>query len=81
MPKIYEYFGFIFYFYSNEHEPIHVHVSLGDKESIFDLIMSNGELIKIMSERRKVLRCYAKKTKISQRLSSLNFTKRLLRNG
>ena len=57
MPKIYEYFGFIFYFYSNEHEPIHVHVSLGDKESIFDLIMSNGELIKIMSERRKVLRC------------------------
>ena len=57
MPKIYEYFGFIFYFYSNEHEPIHVYVSLGDKESIFDLIMSNGELIKIMSERRKVLRC------------------------
>ncbi len=42
MPKIYEYFGFIFYFYSNEHEPIHVHVSLGDRESIFDLIMSNG---------------------------------------
>ena len=24
MPKIYEYFGFIFFFYSNEHEPIHV---------------------------------------------------------
>jgi hypothetical protein len=22
MPKIYEYFGFIFYFYSNEHEPV-----------------------------------------------------------
>ena len=26
MPKIYEYFGFVFFFYSNEHEPIHVHV-------------------------------------------------------
>ena len=26
MPKIFEYFGFIFFFYSNEHEPIHVHV-------------------------------------------------------
>ena len=25
MPKIFEYFGFIFYFFSNEHEPIHVH--------------------------------------------------------
>lgn len=26
MPKIYEYFGFIFFFYSSEYEPIHVHV-------------------------------------------------------
>lgn len=34
MPKIFEYFGFIFYFYSNEHEPIHVHVLHGGKESI-----------------------------------------------
>ena len=34
MPKIFEYFGFIFYFYSNEHEPIHVHVIHGGKESI-----------------------------------------------
>ena len=44
MPKIFEYFGFIFYFFSNEHEPIHVHVIHGGKESIFDLIMMNGEL-------------------------------------
>ena len=44
MPKIFEYFGFIFYFYSIEHEPIHVHVMHGEKESIFDLIMMNGEL-------------------------------------
>ena len=34
MPKIFEYFGFIFYFYSNEHEPIHVHVIHGGNESI-----------------------------------------------
>ena len=27
MPKIFEYFGFVFFFYSNEHEPIHVHVT------------------------------------------------------
>lgn len=44
MPKIFEYFGLIFYFYSNEHEPIHVHVKHGDKESIFELIMMNGKL-------------------------------------
>ena len=53
MPKIYEYFGFIFYFYSNEHEPIHVHVIHGDRESIFDLIISNGELIRIDVRRKK----------------------------
>ena len=47
MPKIFEYFGFIFYFYSNEHEPIHVHVLHGGKESIFELIMMNGELVDI----------------------------------
>ena len=47
MPKIYEYFGFIFYFYSNEHEPIHVHVKHGDCESIFELIMMNGALCNI----------------------------------
>lgn len=47
MPKIYEYFGFIFYFYSNEHEPIHVHVKHGDEESVFELIMMNGSLDRI----------------------------------
>ncbi|WP_219624880.1 DUF4160 domain-containing protein, partial [Vibrio parahaemolyticus] len=25
MPKIYEYLGIILFFYSNEHEPIHIH--------------------------------------------------------
>jgi len=44
MPKIFEYFGFIFYFYSNEHEPIHVHVIHGGCESIFDIILLNGNL-------------------------------------
>lgn len=47
MPKIFEYFGFIFYFYSNEHEPIHVHVQHGSQESIFELIMMDGKLIEI----------------------------------
>lgn len=53
MPKIYEYFGFIFYFYSNEHEPILVHVTHGNRESIFDLIMMNGELTRINVRKRK----------------------------
>lgn len=53
MPKIFEYFGFIFYFYSNEHEPIHVHVQHSGKESIFDLIMMNGELADICVREKK----------------------------
>ena len=53
MPKIFEYFGFIFYFYSNEHEPIHVHVIHGDQESVFDLIMMDGVLVKINIRTKK----------------------------
>lgn len=39
MPDIYTYFGFIFSFYSQEHEPIHVHVEHQDRMTIFDLII------------------------------------------
>jgi len=53
MPKIFEYFGFIFYFYSNEHEPIHVHVIHGGNESIFDLIMMDGKLSGINVREKK----------------------------
>lgn len=53
MPKIFEYFGFIFYFYSNEHEPIHVHVIHGGNESIFDIIMMNGVLAGITVREKK----------------------------
>lgn len=44
MPKIYEYFGFIFFFFSNEHEPIHVHVIKGEYQTVFDLYLMEGEL-------------------------------------
>ena len=47
MTKIFEYFGFIFFFYSNEHEPIHVHVLHNGCQSIFELIMMDGELVEI----------------------------------
>ncbi len=47
MPKIFEYFGFIFFFYSNEHTPIHVHVIKGDRETVFELIIKNANLIEV----------------------------------
>lgn len=59
MPKIFEYFGFIFYFYSNEHEPIHVHVMHGGKESVINLIMMNGELSGIHVREKKGSRAVA----------------------
>lgn len=51
MPKIFEYFGIVFYFYANEHLPIHVHAKSGDYETIFELIFENGILTEI--RRRK----------------------------
>ncbi|MBT4498541.1 MAG: DUF4160 domain-containing protein [Gemmatimonadetes bacterium] len=35
MPKIFEKDGFKFFFYSNEHKPIHVHVRYGGGEAVF----------------------------------------------
>ena len=63
MPKIFEYFGFIFYFYSNEHEPIHVHVIHGAKESIFDLIMLNGILVNLHVREKKGAESLSEKEK------------------
>jgi len=63
MPKIFEYFGLIFYFYSNEHEPIHVHVIHGDRESIFDLIMLDGNLVKIHIREKSSARSLSEKDK------------------
>lgn len=51
MPKIFEYFGFVFFFYSNEHEPIHVHVVKNDEDSVFDIILENG-VLKRLDRRR-----------------------------
>jgi hypothetical protein len=53
MPDIFEYFGLIFYFYSTEHNPPHVHVRHGSKESIFDLIVEGSELKEIRHRERK----------------------------
>ena len=38
MPEIFRFFGFSFFFYSREHEPIHVHVEGKGGYAIFDLI-------------------------------------------
>jgi hypothetical protein len=47
MPKIYEYLGLIFFFYSDEHLPRHVHVSYAEYESKLELHFENGKLKEI----------------------------------
>ena len=44
MPKVYEYLGLIFFFYANDHLPIHVHVSFAEYESKIELEYENGIL-------------------------------------
>lgn len=48
MPDIYRYFGYVFFFYSNEHDPIHVHVQHDHHESVFDIIMEDGKVKEII---------------------------------
>lgn len=47
MPKLFEYFGLIILFYSNEHDPIHVHGKYQDKESKAEIEIENGKIVKI----------------------------------
>lgn len=37
MPTLFIFFGMRFFFYSNEHLPIHVHVKNGDGEAKFEV--------------------------------------------
>lgn len=38
MPEVYRNFGFLFFFYSREHEPIHIHVEGEEGLLIYDLL-------------------------------------------
>jgi hypothetical protein len=53
MPKLYEYFGLIILFYSNEHDPIHVHCKYQDRESKAEIIFENGKFKKVFIQEVK----------------------------
>lgn len=42
MPTVFTKDGFRFFFYSNDHRPIHVHVKRGDSEATFEV---EGEIV------------------------------------
>ena len=47
MPKIFEYLGILILFYSNEHEPIHVHGKYQGHESKAEFTIIDGEVVEI----------------------------------
>jgi len=47
MPKLYEYLGILVFFYSNEHEPIHVHGKHAGRESRAEIIVENGRVVRV----------------------------------
>jgi hypothetical protein len=48
MPKLYEYFGLVIFFYANEHEPIHVHGAFGNCEARAEIVLREGRIVKII---------------------------------
>jgi uncharacterized protein DUF4160 len=48
MPKLYEYFGLVVYFYANEHEPIHVHGEFDGRESKAEFVLKEGKVVRIV---------------------------------
>ena len=60
MPVIFNQDGFKFFFYSNEHEPIHVHVTYSGGEAVFnileklELLVSYGMKVKDLSKAQEL---------------------------
>jgi hypothetical protein len=48
MPKLYEYFGLTVMFYSNEHDPVHVHGKCQGRESRAEIILVDGAVQEIV---------------------------------
>lgn len=47
MPKLYEYFGLVILFYSNDHEPVHVHGKYQEMETKAEFMIDEGQIIEI----------------------------------
>lgn len=47
MPKLYEYFGLVVLFYSNEHQPVHVHGLYQGRECKADFTIVDGKVVDI----------------------------------
>jgi len=53
MPKLFEYLGIMIMFYSNEHEPIHVHGKYQSFESKAEIIIARLLILKLKKLKEK----------------------------
>ncbi len=56
MPKIFEYLGILIFFYSNEHEPIHVHGKCDGSEIKAEFYIIAGKIVEIKIKSVKGMR-------------------------
>ena len=57
MPEILRIFGLRFYFYSREHEPMHVHVKSADGKAKFDILPDGIVLVYNKGLKLKDIKC------------------------
>ncbi len=48
MPTIFEYLGIVIYFFSSEHEPIHVHAKYNDCECKAEFTVVDGKVVDVL---------------------------------
>ena len=49
MPEVFRFYGFSFFFYSKEHEPLHIHVEGKDGCAKFDLVEDQFVMVEKMN--------------------------------
>lgn len=53
MPRIYEYFGLIFYIHTFDHLPVHIHAKYGNKEVKIEIVYIDGKLDEVIMKKVK----------------------------
>ena len=71
MPKVFEQDGFRFYFYSNDHLPIHIHVGYSGGEAVFVI----GDVIVLRESRGMGTRDLSKAERLAEEHKELIIAK------
>ena len=56
MPEVFRFYGFSFFYYSKEHEPIHIHVEGKDGYAKYELQEENFVMVEVHNIKRNDLK-------------------------